>query len=187
MTKETLAKEILAVKTNAERLWSAEQLSVVYARMAAEIHRDTKDADLLVLTVMSGGLFLTAELLKRMEQPLQMDYVLMSRYRGGTKGGELSCLYFPESAARGRDVLLVDDILDVGITMQAAQEACRAAGARSTRAAVLVDKEHDRRVDGVAVDYVGVPVDDRYVFGCGMDYKGYWRNLDGIYALSGPA
>lgn len=178
-----MTNDIIQAMAGAERLWSAAQLSEVYARMAAEIHRDTKDADLLVLTVMSGGLFLTAELLKRMRQPLQMDYVLMSRYRGGTKGGTLSSLYFPEAAVRGRDVLLVDDILDVGITMQAAQKACHAAGARSTRAAVLAVKAHDRRVDGVAVDYVGVSVDDRYVFGCGMDYKGYWRNLDEIYAL----
>jgi len=80
-------------------------------------------------------------------------------------------------------VLIVDDILDEGVTLRAVADYCRDAGAREVRVAVLVQKLHDRNQVGVRPDFKGLDVPDRYVFGCGMDYREYFRNLTAIYAL----
>ncbi len=178
-----MLEELLKVKQSAECLWDIGQMERVYGRLAEEIGHDLGSKDPLVLCVMSGGLFLTFEILKRIDHPLELNYVHVTRYRGETSGGELSWIYFPEQSIRGRDILLIDDILDEGVTLQAIYEACINAGANSVYSAVLAIKEHNRRTATISASYIGVPVGDRYVFGCGMDYKGYFRNLNAIYAV----
>ncbi len=178
-----MLEELSKVKNGADCLWDADQLADVYDRMAQEISSDMAQLNPLVLCVMNGGLFFTAELVKRMNIVLEMDYVHATRYQGETEGGEMTWICFPEDKIVNRDILLVDDILDIGITLNAIRQACLKAGAKSVRSAVLTIKQHDRQIDSVEAEYVGVPVEDRYVFGCGMDYKGYFRNLDGIYAV----
>jgi len=81
-------------------------------------------------------------------------------------------------------VLVVDDILDEGLTLAAIIDYCHEQNARAVYSAVLVEKLHDRKPDDLRADYVGLHVEDRYVFGYGMDYHGYWRNLKGIYAVA---
>lgn len=176
-------KELSQVKEQADCLWSAEQLSEVYIRLAGNIDRELADSNLLVLCVMNGGLFLTAELLKHMNSLCELDYIHASRYQGETEGGEMNWIRFPDDKIRNRHVLLVDDILDVGITLKEIKRACAEAGAASVQSAVLTEKQHDRRIGGIEAEYIGVSVPDRYVFGCGMDYHGYLRDLDGIYAV----
>ncbi|MFK5088363.1 phosphoribosyltransferase family protein, partial [Klebsiella pneumoniae] len=83
----------------------------------------------------------------------------------------------PDVAIEGREVLVVDDILDEGHTLVAIREALVAMKPASLRVAVLADKKHDRRAPGAHAEYIGLSVPDRYVFGCGMDYKEYWRQL----------
>lgn len=178
-----MLEELLKVKQSADCLWDAGQMEQVYERLAEEIGRDLGSLNPLVLCVMSGGLFVTVEILKRIDHLLELDYVHVTRYHRETRGDEICRIYFPEQAIRGRDVLLVDDILDEGVTLKSIYDACINAGANCVHSAVLAIKEHDRRVPDVAADYVGVPVEDRYVFGCGMDYKGYFRNLNAIYAV----
>jgi hypoxanthine phosphoribosyltransferase len=85
----------------------------------------------------------------------------------------------------GRTVLIIDDIFDEGYTLEAVINACKAQGAKEVLTAVLIDKEHDRKAPGMSVDFTGLKVEDRYVFGYGMDYRGYWRNAPGIYAVKG--
>jgi hypoxanthine phosphoribosyltransferase len=133
---------------------------------------------------MNGGLFLTAELLQRMNFLLELDYIHATRYHGDTVGGEMQWIHFPEDKIRGRHVLIVDDILDIGITLKEIQAACHRAEAAQVRSVVLTIKQHDRRVEDVQTDYSGVEVQDRYVFGCGMDYHGYLRNLTSIHAVA---
>ena len=178
-----MLEEFLKVKQSADCLWDAEQIDRVYGRLAEEIGRDLGNADPLVLCVMNGGLFLTVEILKRIDHILELDYVHVTRYRGEIQGNEISWVYFPERSVRGRDILLIDDILDEGLTLKGIHKACINAGANRVYSAVLAIKEHDRRVPDISADYIGVPVEDRYVFGCGMDYKGYFRNLNAIYAV----
>ena len=152
-------------------------------RMAAEISQRLAGRLPVVLCILNGGIIPTGHLLTRLAFPLETDYLHASRYRGRTTGESVQWICEPEISLRGRDVLVVDDILDEGHTLKAIIEHCREAGAASVLSAVLVQKRHGRLVPEVAADFVGLEVGDRYVFGFGMDYKGYLRNLDGIYAL----
>ena len=122
-------------------------------------------------------------LLSRLAFPLQLDNIHASRYRGGTRGGTLSWLSYPSLPLHERHVLIVDDILDEGYTLDGIVAHCRDAGAASVTTAVLIDKRHDRKYGGIQADVVGLELPDLYLFGCGMDYKGYWRNCPAVYAV----
>jgi hypoxanthine phosphoribosyltransferase len=138
----------------------------------------------IVLCVLNGGIIPTGHLLTRLVFPLETDYLHATRYRGKTTGGqEIAWVCKPHLSLQGRTILLVDDILDEGHTLKAISEYCHDAGAARVCTAVLVEKRHDRRVAGMTADVTGLVVEDRYVFGCGMDYKGYLRNLNGIFTL----
>lgn len=176
------AQEARRAWQEAECLYTAEQVQAAFDRMAREITARLEDADPLVLCVMNGGLITAGHLLTRLAFPLQVDYIHATRYAGATEGGELQWLASPKSSLQDRTVLIVDDIHDVGATLKAIIEHCRNQGARVVYSAVLVNKLHDRKVK-LAADFVGLEVADRYVFGCGMDYKGYLRNLPAIYAV----
>ncbi len=141
----------------------------------------------LFVTVMHGGLPFAAALafaLGERGMDLEFDYLHATRYRGQTSGSGLAWLHRPATPMRGRRVLLVDDILDEGHTLQAITRWCEDQDAAEIRVAVLAVKAHDRCVEGIEADYVGVEVPDRYVFGFGMDYHEQGRNLPAIYALA---
>lgn len=167
---------------DAELLCGKEEVEAALDRMAGEIGACLGARDPLILCVMMGGLIPAARLLARFDFPLQLDYVHATRYRGATSGGELEWKCRPETPLAGRVVLVVDDILDEGWTLAAILADCRKRGAQEVQSAVLVNKRHDRKAP-VRADYVGVEVEDRYVFGYGMDYRGYLRNAPGIYAV----
>jgi hypoxanthine phosphoribosyltransferase len=164
-------------------------LDTAIARMAEAVHADYhEDAQPpLFVTIMHGGMPFAASLalaLGERGQDLEFDYLHATRYRGSTSGSGLAWLHRPATPMRGRRVLLVDDILDEGHTLYAVKRWCEDQGADEVRVAVLAVKEHDRCVDDIEADYVGVTVPDRYVFGFGMDYHEQGRNLPGIYALA---
>lgn len=174
------------VMDNADCLISQPEVERALDRMADEITRDLGDCLPVFYCVMNGGLITTGHLLTRLGFPLEVDYLHATRYRGGLRGGELFWRVSPEVPMAGRHVVIVDDILDEGATLAAILDYCRQAGAASISTAVLVDKQHDRKaVPGLRADYCSLEVADRYVFGFGMDYQGYWRNAPGIYAPKG--
>jgi hypoxanthine phosphoribosyltransferase len=162
-------------------------LETAIARMAGEIRADYADGEVpLYVTVMHGGLPFAAQLAFALGErglDLQFDYLHATRYRGQTTGSGLAWLHRPATPMRGRRVLLADDILDEGHTLLAVKHWCEDQGAADVRVAVLAQKVHDRCVDGICADYVGVEVPDAYVFGYGMDYQEQGRNLPAIYAL----
>jgi hypoxanthine phosphoribosyltransferase len=177
------AEQAQAVLRQAEVLCSAQTVTAALERLAEAITARLRDCNPLLLAVMNGGMIPTVWLLGRLDFPLQIGYVHATRYRGTTQGGELHWLAPPRLPVEDRVVLVIDDIFDEGVTLKAIVEQLRQAGARTVYSAVLADKQHDRKVPDFTVDFVGLTVVDRYVFGCGMDYHEYWRNLPAIYAI----
>ena len=171
------------VWSRAQLLYPPAAVESALDRVADAISQLLRGRDPLVITVMHGGLITAGKLLPRLQFPLRVDYIHATRYRERTSGGELNWLRRPGTPLTGQTVLLVDDILDEGITLAAIAHSCREAGAQEVFCAVLVEKRHDRG-NGFVADFVGLQVADRYVFGYGMDYKGYLRNADGIYAVT---
>jgi hypoxanthine phosphoribosyltransferase len=171
--------------TTAELLYGREALQAGIERMGAEIGRDFAGRRPVFLTLMHGGMIFAGHLALAIPIDCEFDYVHATRYRGLTTGSALHWVKAPKLSLQGRDVLLVDDILDEGKTLAAVRDWCHEQGATSVKIAVLTVKDHDRCVDGLRADYCGVLVPDRYVFGFGMDYYEQGRNLPGIYAVEG--
>lgn len=169
------------VAHRAECLATREAMEEALDRMAAAITERLAGTDPLVLCVMTGGVVAAGLLLPRLNFQLRLSYLHASRYRGATRGGELEWHYRPSDAIRGEQVLIVDDILDEGLTLDAVVRTCRADGATGVHSAVLVEKE---RPHACPADIVGLVVPDRYLFGYGLDYRGYFRNAPGIYAVA---
>lgn len=154
-------------------------------RMGTEITARLKDSNPLVYTVLNGGMIVAGNLLPRLHFPLQTSYLHATRYRMATSGSFIEWKVKPQEDMHGRTVLIIDDILDEGYTLSAVEEYCRQQGAKEVLVAVLVNKKHDRKAPDVRADFVGLEVEDRFLFGCGMDYQGYWRNTLEIYAVRG--
>jgi hypoxanthine phosphoribosyltransferase len=171
------------VLERAERLYDLRQTEEAIDRMAAVIRADLGDSDPIVLVVMNGGLIPAGHLLTRLDFPLRLDYIHATRYRERTEGGAMHWLKRPQQRLRGETVLIVDDILDEGVTLAEIVADCRREQPARLLTAVLCRKRHERH-NGFVADYVGLDVADRYVFGYGMDYKGYWRNAPGIFAIA---
>jgi len=175
-------EEARAVLESADCCYTSAQLDQALDRLAERISARYEDKNPLFLCVMNGGLMTTAQLLLRLSFPLQYDYIHATRYRGDTRGGDLHWRAKPSIEIENRYVLLVDDIFDEGITLTKIEEYCRQHNAKQVESVVLVNKLHNRKMGAVPA-YVGVEVEDRYVFGFGMDYKSYLRNANGIFAV----
>ena len=175
---------IKQVEAESDCLCDAKQLNDVLDIVANEITADLKDKNPLVLCVMTGGVIPTGHLLTRLPFPLQLDYIHATRYRGETSGGELHWKQEPSISLQDRNVLVIDDIFDEGITLHEIAKYCDAKGAASVKSMVLVNKLHARKAD-YQPDYVGIDIEDRYLFGFGMDYKNYLRNVNAIHAVKG--
>lgn len=167
----------------ADKLFDRPQLEASIAAMGQAIAARLGAETPVLLTVMNGGLIFGGALALAIPTDLEFDYVHATRYHGGTRGSELLWIKQPRLSLRGRIVLLADDILDEGYTLRAIREFCIDQGARQVLIAVLCRKLHDRAAPGIAADFVGVEVPDRYVFGFGMDYHEQGRNLPAIYAV----
>ena len=157
-------------------------VNAAITRLAGEIASALQVTSPLVFTVMNGGLYFAGQLLPQLNFPLETDYLQASRYNGETTGQDVKWGRPPTDSLKGRIVLLLDDILDEGHTLAAIRDKCLALGAADVKIAVLVEKALDK-VKPIRADFVGLQVPNRYVFGCGMDVYGWWRNLPEIRAL----
>ena len=153
--------------------------------MAKEITDKLQHTNPIILCVMVGALIPMGHLLTRLNFPLEVDYIHATRYRGTTRGGDLHWLVEPRESLKGRTVLIVDDVLDGGITLAAIIDYCKQAGAKQVLTAVMVNKLRPREENAeFNPDFVGLETDDRYLFGFGLDYEGFLRNAPGIYAVA---
>jgi hypoxanthine phosphoribosyltransferase len=175
-------REAWAFLENSDPISSAEEVQAAIGRLAAEIRARLADAYPLVLAVMGGAVVFAGQLLPRLRFPLDFDYIHVSRYGPGTRGAAIEWRVTPPDAVRGRTVLVLDDILDGGETMDAIRRRLLALGAAAFLCAVLVEKTL-ARAKPIVPDFVGLRIPDRFVFGCGMDAKGFWRNLPEIRAM----
>ncbi len=176
-----LNEEIRRVADEAECLYSNADLSTQLDRIAAEITACLQETHPIVLCVLNGGIIPTSELVMRLNFPLEMDSIKASRYQGATRGGDIQWMLEPGLSLQDRTVLIVDDVLDEGITLAAIKRYCEARGAAAVHAAVIVEKILNKPKPAQA-DFIAVKADDRYLFGYGMDYKNHLRNRPGIYA-----
>ncbi len=141
----------------------------------------------VILIVMHGGAFAAVELCRRFDFPYEVDYVHPTRYGDAVEGGALHWRVRPAASLAGRTVLVVDDILDRGLTLGALHDELDRVGVAARLTAVLVSKRLEVPAARPAVDAIGVEADDVYVFGSGMDYRGYWRGLPGLFAIDGAS
>jgi hypoxanthine phosphoribosyltransferase len=172
------------VFNHAEIIHDSAAVAEALDAMANSISEAYAGTQPLFLGVMTGAIVPLGRLLPRLDFALELDYIHATRYHGSTTGRDLLWLARPQTPLKGRHVVVVDDILDEGTTLAGILQECHDQGAASVATAVLVDKRHERRVPGLEAQFVGLEVPDRYVFGAGMDYRGYFRNAAGIYAIA---
>lgn len=167
---------------NSEIIFSEQQVQDAVSFMAREINEAMADSHPLVLSVMGGAVVFTGQLLPLLNFPLDFDYVHVSRYGNSRQGGEMKWKVAPHENVRGRVVLVVDDILDEGDTLNAVKQRVMALGAKQFYSAIFADKMNGK-TKPIKADFVGLKVPDRFVFGYGMDIHGAWRNLPAIHAV----
>jgi len=159
-----------------ETLLSAGQIEKRVAEMAAEIRRDFPDS-LHVVAVLKGAFMFLSDLVRHMPGPVSLDFMALSSYaKGTTTSGEVRLLKDLDTTLDGKHVLIVEDIVDTGLTLTYLQDILRARGPKSLRTACLLSKPSRRQVD-VKVEYTGFTIEDRFVVGYGLDYAEQFRNL----------
>jgi hypoxanthine phosphoribosyltransferase len=178
------AEEAWGILDGAELLFTQEEVRAAIERVAGAISERLRDRYPLVMAVMGGSVFFAGHLLPLLHFPLEFDYMHASRYGSATTGGKLTWKVEPGDNVRGREVLVLDDILDGGDTLFAIRERILAGGAAAFHSAVLTNKQTGRKKP-IAADFVGLELPNRFAFGCGMDVSGAWRNLPAIYAVKG--
>ncbi len=175
--------DVNQVLENATLVFNTAQINEAIDHLAQRLIERLDGTSPLALCVMQGGLMFTSRIMSRLPLDTEFDYIHATRYGNNTTGKEISWLAYPKYDLETRTVLILDDILDEGYTLAAIEDYCRDQGAKDVISAVLLQKKHDRTKPGMSCEFVALEVDDRYVFGYGMDYKGKFRHLDEIYAV----
>ncbi len=176
-------QEIEKTLRNSECLISSIEVAAAYERLAAQLNLHYAGLNPIVMVVMNGGLIPAGQLLTHLTFYHRMHYIHATRYRDNEGTNDLDWKFKPDVNIEGEHVLLIDDIFDEGITLKTVVEELSKEKPLSLECCVLLNKEHDRKVKDFDVDFIGINVDDRYVYGCGMDFHGYLRHLPGIYAI----
>lgn len=177
-----------AILTDSDVLFTAAEVNAATARVATEINRDYASSYPLILSVMGGAVVFSGQLLPQLDFALDFDIVQASRYGNATVGHELTWRVAPRDNIAGRHVLILDDILDEGVTLAAICDLVRKQGALSVECAVFCQKDYGAVINAkkpLKAKYVGITVPNRFVFGYGMDVSGAWRNLAAIHAMRG--
>ncbi|HEY7288754.1 MAG TPA: hypoxanthine phosphoribosyltransferase [Vicinamibacterales bacterium] len=165
-----------------EILLSSDEIQKRVAEMALEIRRDFSD-DLHVIAVLKGAFMFLSDLVRAMPGPVSLDFMAVSSYaKGTTSSGEVRLLKDLDTSLDGRHVIIVEDIVDTGLTLMYLQDILRARNPRSLRTACLLSKPSRRQVN-VKVEYIGFTIEDRFVVGYGLDYAEQYRNLPHIAVL----
>lgn len=180
---ETEIPDPMEMMARARVIATREEVEGAVERMAKDINDYYGNRQIIVLAVMTGAIMPAAWVLSRLKMPVRIDFIHATRYQGQTEGGELDFRVPPRLNLQDQEILIVDDIYDVGLTLQLIERYCKSRGAQTVNSAVLVRKLHDRETTNELPRFIGMDVEDKYIFGCGMDVYEHWRHLDQIYAL----
>jgi len=156
------------------------EIQDVVRKLAATLNEDYRDKSPLFLPVLNGSFIFASDLIKQIEVPCKVSFVKVASYNGTASSGQLKTLIGLEESLFNQDVLIVEDIVDTGLTLQKITEELRALGTRSVEVVALLRKKPAREKQ-VSVKYVGMDIDDEFVLGYGLDYDGLGRNLKEIY------
>lgn len=179
-------EEVRRIRAEADCIATPAAVDAAIDRLALAIAERLRHTNPLVYCVMNGGVVVAGRLLPKLDFPLELAYLHATRYGHALGGAFLDWRIRPNQHLTGRTVLIVDDVLDEGHTLEAICQSVRDAGAAEVLTAVLVHKVHERKAKpDMRADFTGLDAPDRFLYGCGMDYKGYWRNAPGIYAVKG--
>ena len=152
------------------------------ATMATEIRKDVPDEELHLVCVLKGAVMFLTDLIRSMTGPVTIDFMALSSYAGTSSSGEVRLIKDLDYGLEGRNVIIVEDIVDTGLTLHYLQEILRARNPKSLRTACLLSKPSRRKIE-VKVDYIGFTIEDRFVVGYGLDYSEQYRNLPYIGVL----
>ena len=167
-----------------EILVQADELQHRIKEMAAEVSRDYKDKDLLLIGVLKGAVFFLADLMRHLDIPCEVDFMAVASYGSSTdSSGVVRILKDLDAPLEGRDVLIVEDIVDSGLTLQYLMRTLEARGPRSLEVCALLTKPARRKVD-LDARYIGFEIPDRFAIGYGLDYAERYRNLPYVAALT---
>ena len=172
------------VQKSSVQLFSPEEVEQAIKLLGSDISNDIGDKNPIILCVVIGGIYVTGKLLEHLKFPLRLNYIHATRYHGNTCGTEIKWKSKPTVDLNGEHILIIDDVLDGGITLEAISQYCLNQGAKSIKTAVLLDKPNNRHAQGLPhADFVGLETGNHYVYGCGLDFNNYLRNEPGIYAI----
>jgi len=172
---------------NLEPLFSAEQIQARISQMGAEIARDYAGSNPLLLGVLKGAFVFMSDLVRATDLRLGVEFMAISSYGASTRSsGEVKIVKDLDVPIEGRDILVVEDIVDTGLTLNYLLANLESRGARSVKLAALLDK-HERRLREVKIDYLGFPIPDAFVVGYGLDFAERYRNLPYIAVLKDPS
>src|SRR5688572_12561464 len=157
-------------------------LAARIAALGREIERDFRGRDMVIVSLLNGTVMFLGDLIRQLSLPLRLDFIGVSSYGSGTESGDLVFTKELRLDVRGRDVLLVDDILDTGKTLKRVSETVRALKPRSMKFCVLLDKKA-RRVETIKPEYIGFEIPDEFVVGYGLDFAERYRNLPFVGVL----
>jgi len=157
-------------------LISEEKIQSMVKKIARRISKDYSNRDLLVIGVLKGSFMFFSDLIRYINVPLKVDFIIASSYIKDTSSGEVKIHYFPKEEIQGKDVLLVDDIIDTGISLKTIRDKILSMNPSSLKICVLLNKK-ERRVVDLPVDYIGFEVPNKFIVGYGLDYQEMFRNL----------
>jgi hypoxanthine phosphoribosyltransferase len=188
-TRKKVHEEKRAMKDVSQRLvllYSRDQIARRVSELAAVISTDYAGADLVLVGILRGSFVFLADLIRQLTVPVVVDFVGAASYGSGTQtSGQVTFTRELQVPVSGRDLLLVEDIEDTGITLQAIKKKLEELGPRSVKVCILIDKRERRQID-IPLDYVGFEIDKGFIVGYGIDYAEQYRYLPDIYRLEGP-
>lgn len=157
-------------------LFTTEMIAERVASLAEKISADYAGRDVLAIGILKGSFMFFADIVRAIKVPLTIDFIIASSYMKTTSTGEVKVYYDPKEDIAGRDVLLIDDIIDTGISLNYVRDRILSMRPASLKLCVFLDKK-DRRIVDVPIDYVGFEIPNEFVVGYGLDFENQYRNL----------